>query len=70
MSPVWKKTGAWCPLLEAELASQKADHVRIINADILKINIGDVAGDKKLVVIGNLPYNISSQIFNPACGEK
>ena len=35
---------------------------KIINNDILKINVEDIL-TKNTVVIGNLPYNISSQIF-------
>ncbi len=51
------------PLLEQELATQNLEHVNIINKDILKVDLKELAGDKKLVVIGNLPYNISSQIL-------
>ena len=50
-------------LLEKELASKNLAHVRIIHNDILKQDIRTLAGDKKLIVIGNLPYNISSQIL-------
>ncbi len=51
------------PLLEQELANENLDHVNIINKDVLKVDLKELAGDKKLVVIGNLPYNISSQIL-------
>lgn len=51
------------PLLEEELETQGIRHVRILNQDILKTDFKEIAGDKKLVVIGNLPYNISSQIL-------
>ena len=37
--------------------------MEIINRDIFKVDIKEIARDKKLVVIGNLPYNISSQIL-------
>lgn len=50
-------------LLEEELAGEGICNVTIINQDILKTNIREIAGTEKLVVIGNLPYNISSQIL-------
>ena len=36
--------------------------VKIINADILKFNFDEIKKDK-ISIIGNLPYNISSQIL-------
>lgn len=36
---------------------------RIISADFLKLNLQDVFGEKEFCVIGNYPYNISSQIL-------
>ncbi len=51
------------PLLKQELAREKLDHINIINKDVLKVDLKKIATDKKLVVIGNLPYNISSQIL-------
>jgi len=51
------------PLLEGELAGEGICNVTIINQDILKTDIRQIAGTEKLVVIGNLPYNISSQII-------
>lgn len=51
------------PLLEGELAEEDICNVRIINQNILKTDIREIAGTEKLVVIGNLPYNISSQIL-------
>ena len=36
---------------------------RIIEQDFLKLNLTDALGDGKMVVIGNYPYNISSQIL-------
>jgi 16S rRNA (adenine1518-N6/adenine1519-N6)-dimethyltransferase len=35
---------------------------RIISQDFLKIDLNDFFGDKQLAIIGNFPYNISSQI--------
>ena len=50
-------------LLKQELESRGLGHVNVINMDILKVDIAGIAGNKKLVVIGNLPYSISSQIL-------
>lgn len=51
------------PLLEQELLKEDISNVTIVNKDVLKFDISDAADGKKLVVIGNLPYNISSQIL-------
>ncbi|PIE62854.1 MAG: ribosomal RNA small subunit methyltransferase A [Desulfobacter postgatei] len=50
-------------LLEGKLAGEGICNVTIINQDILKTDIREIAGEEKLVVIGNLPYNISSRIL-------
>lgn len=42
---------------------QLAGEERIIEADFLKLNLREIMGDKEFAVIGNYPYNISSQIF-------
>ncbi|MCF6249236.1 MAG: 16S rRNA (adenine(1518)-N(6)/adenine(1519)-N(6))-dimethyltransferase RsmA [Desulfobacula sp.] len=62
-------------LLRNELSILDLNHVEIINKDVLKLDIKALAKDKKLVVIGNLPYNISSQILfklveDRACVER
>ena len=36
---------------------------RIVFEDFLKLDLRKIVGDKQFVVIGNYPYNISSQIF-------
>ncbi len=36
---------------------------RIISGDFLKMDINEFSGGKSISVIGNFPYNISSQIF-------
>ena len=36
---------------------------RIVSADFLKLDLKQTLGDGKMVIIGNYPYNISSQIF-------
>ncbi len=51
------------PLLESELEAADISNVTIINQNILKTDIKEIAGGHKLVVMGNLPYNISSQIL-------
>jgi len=52
-------------LLETELALYKAENVHLIHRDILSVNIPEIAAgeNEKLLVFGNLPYNISSQIL-------
>lgn len=58
-----EKDSRLIPLLRQELDSESLNAVTIINKDVLKIDINEIAQGKKLVVIGNLPYNISSQIL-------
>ena len=38
-------------------------NIKIFNADILKFNLERIINFKKSIIFGNLPYNISSQIF-------
>ena len=58
-----EKDSRLIPILEQVLANENLTNVNIINKDVLKFDINELAGSKKLVVIGNLPYNISSQIL-------
>ena len=53
------------PLLRAEVALAGLANVTVLAASILKIDIPDLARESgsRLVVLGNLPYNISSQIL-------
>jgi 16S rRNA (adenine1518-N6/adenine1519-N6)-dimethyltransferase len=52
------------PLLRAELLVHRADNVRLLQQDILSLHWDELVRplDRPLVVMGNLPYNISSQI--------
>ncbi|MCP4116678.1 MAG: ribosomal RNA small subunit methyltransferase A [Desulfobacteraceae bacterium] len=50
-------------LLTGELDLAGIDNVELINNDILKQELETIAGGEKMVVIGNLPYNISSQVL-------
>ena len=36
---------------------------RIVSDDFLRLDLRQIVGDRQFVVIGNYPYNISSQIF-------
>ncbi len=47
------------------IASSQLSHVTIIENDILKVNVNEIADQAghPLVVMGNLPYNISSQVL-------
>ena len=50
-------------LLRTELAVQRLTNVELVNRDILDVNYRDyIPPDHPAVVIGNLPYNLSSQI--------
>lgn len=44
-------------------AQYPAHSSQIIYADFLKMNLGELFSEGKFAVIGNFPYNISSQIF-------
>ncbi len=52
-------------ILEEEIVKSDQSNVEVICKDIMKVNIEEIAQAqrKKLVIIGNLPYNISSQIL-------
>jgi 16S rRNA (adenine1518-N6/adenine1519-N6)-dimethyltransferase len=51
------------PLLKEEIEKEEISNVTIINQNIMKTDFKEIAGDEKLTVFGNLPYNISSQIL-------
>lgn len=53
------------PLLKSELLAKNIDNVSIMNENILEMDIENTAAKHgcKIVVIGNLPYNISSQVL-------
>jgi 16S rRNA (adenine1518-N6/adenine1519-N6)-dimethyltransferase len=57
-----ERDGDLLPLLRNELMAKGIDNVETINSDILDVDMGGLA-DGKIVVVGNLPYNISSQIL-------
>jgi 16S rRNA (adenine1518-N6/adenine1519-N6)-dimethyltransferase len=43
---------------------QDLDFIKIINEDFLKVNLSEIfKPHEQVIVVGNLPYNISSQIF-------
>jgi 16S rRNA (adenine1518-N6/adenine1519-N6)-dimethyltransferase len=44
-------------------ANFPALHGRIVGDDFLKMDLAELYGDREFCVIGNYPYNISSQIF-------
>ncbi|MCK5837036.1 MAG: ribosomal RNA small subunit methyltransferase A [Desulfobacula sp.] len=58
-----EKDSRLIPLLQKTLETEALENVTVINQDVLTLDINALAKDKKLVVIGNLPYNISSQIL-------
>jgi len=52
-------------MLETELLTHQLSNVEIIEQDILKLDLGGIAdrAGGRLVILGNLPYHISSQIL-------
>ena len=52
-------------LLNTELLTHNLSNVELIHKDILSLDISDIFNKEgsKLIVAGNLPYNISSQIL-------
>jgi 16S rRNA (adenine1518-N6/adenine1519-N6)-dimethyltransferase len=52
-------------VLKSELAAQGVENVVLLNQDILTVDIAEMGlqAGRKFVVLGNLPYNISSQII-------
>ena len=48
--------------LENPQISQQSDGLQLIEADFLKYDIKELFGDEQFGIIGNFPYNISSQI--------
>lgn len=53
------------PLLKAELLAQGLDQVQVLEQNILKLDLVQLAAEYggPFTVIGNLPYNISSQVL-------
>jgi len=51
--------------LQSELLAKNIDSVRIVNENILDVDIESISAKhgRKIIVMGNLPYNISSQIL-------
>lgn len=52
-------------LMKSELAVHNLSNVEIIDKSILRVDMGSLSKklNRRLIVIGNLPYNISSQIL-------
>lgn len=62
-----KPTETWVIEIDNESVNYLTEHYpklqgRIISKDFLKYNISEVFGDEPFAIIGNFPYNISSQI--------
>jgi 16S rRNA (adenine1518-N6/adenine1519-N6)-dimethyltransferase len=52
-------------MLKSMIAERQLPHVTIVENDILKTDVSEISeqAGKPLVVLGNLPYNISSQVL-------
>jgi len=48
------------PLLQEEYAA--CPHAKILHADFRKVNLTELAADRKLRLVGNIPYHITSSI--------
>jgi len=58
-----EKDKALVPMLEKEIEMSGVDNVEVVSGDVLTLDIEKLAGSKELVILGNLPYNISSQVL-------
>ncbi len=58
-----EKDARLIPILEQELADENISGVHILHQDILQTDIREIAKNDMLTIIGNIPYNISSQIL-------
>ena len=58
--------------LRKKLEEMHIENVTVINNDILKVNLEELAGsvNGKLKVLGNLPYNISSPLLEKLISSK
>ena len=61
---VWavEKDRRLVPLLRTELTVRAIRNVEVLEQDALSVDIAALAGAAPLTVMGNLPYNISSQV--------
>ena len=59
-------------MLKTELAFYQVQNVTVLNQNILKVDIPAIArqAGRSLVVFGNLPYNISSQVMVQLIAER
>jgi 16S rRNA (adenine1518-N6/adenine1519-N6)-dimethyltransferase len=60
-----EKDSSLVPILENQLNSSHITNVTILNQNILNLNLQELIekSGEKFVVMGNLPYNISSQVL-------
>lgn len=66
-----EKDNRLIPILQQEIKDLGLNNIEIINGDILKTDIKPLlSADKKNYIVGNLPYNISSQIIFKALEHK
>jgi 16S rRNA (adenine1518-N6/adenine1519-N6)-dimethyltransferase len=60
------------PLLRSELLLRNAESVQIVERDILSLQLSELvpSEERSLIVLGNLPYNISSQVVVKLINER
>jgi len=61
-----EKDKSFIPMLN----SQPFSNLTVIQKDILRVDLHELVKNKKIKLVGNLPYSISSQILFKAWGEK
>lgn len=69
-APVLERAGALTVIeLDRDLATTlserlgQPDGLEVVQADVLKVDLAELAAGKRLRIIGNLPYNISTPIM-------
>ena len=60
-----EKDRSLIPILESEIAAHQLKNVVLINKNILDVNLFELTEieRERITIIGNLPYNISSQVL-------
>ncbi|MFQ6116719.1 MAG: 16S rRNA (adenine(1518)-N(6)/adenine(1519)-N(6))-dimethyltransferase RsmA [Candidatus Bipolaricaulia bacterium] len=61
------------PILQANIAAARADNVRVIAQDFLKLGLAELVaaeGERQAKVVGNLPYGITSPILEKLMAER
>lgn len=52
----------WCRYLQERFSGH--ENLRIVNQDVLKLDLKEFAGGKKIKVVGNIPYHLTAPIVS------